>query len=937
MKQTHHESRFALVLVLTLLSSPALAHDDDPKLLDKQGPYLGQGFRAAWAGQPAARTGAVHARLRSTTGAGGQTIAMLGPDTSFTPPVDFASSGAQLLSWMPLPEFGASMTNGNDCWGYVSPGGREYALMGLSHGTGIVDVTQPDDAQLLTVIPGPISFLRDIKTYQDYAYIVSEGGEGIQVIDLSQIDAGIVTHVGDVTGPGSTTSTHNVAIDEVSGRLYRTGGDNHGLRIYDLSDPAAPTFLNSWDDRYVHDAQVVTYTSGPFADKQIAFCASGFNGGWIQTGVDILDVTDPLDIQLLNRFFYPNPGYSHQCWLNHDLSLLYLNDEVDEKSGLPTTTHAIDVTDPANPFMAGTFTNGNTSSGHNLYVNDGLLYEANFRSGLRVFDVFTNPTNPPEIAWFDVYPQDDENDFNGLWSVYPFLPSGIVLGSDIEKGLFVWWVGPSPLIITPTEALPQLLDPDGFAFTVTITERTPGDLVPGTPALHYDAGGGWQTVPLTHLEGELYRAELPAMACGLDVPYYVSAQSVHEITWTAPSVAAGLTWRGQVALDRTVALEHDMETPQGWTSGAPGDDATSGLWTRDDPLGTDAQPGTDHSIAGTDCWFTGQGAPSGSVGDNDVDDGTATLLSPVLDLTALSEPNIAYWRWYVNTVAGSPAADDTMTIDISNDGGSSWTSVEVLSPVVQEQVGAWIQTVFRVADYVEPSSQVRMRFQVSDLNDNSIVEAAIDDFQVLEVLCADCDGDGSSDGMEILGGASDGNGNGVPDACDPDVSAGPPVARGTGTAPPAGGPAALPVPPVLGPISLPPLLSSVIPVISVRRGGEQQLSIDAGVARAGHAYLLLGSFSGTTPGVSLPRAVVPLNLDAYMRFTFRHRNTAPLHDTFGTLDEAGRAHAVFALPPGSDPALVGLTVFHALLVFDGAIDPTSVVYVSDPVPLRFVP
>lgn len=303
-----------LGLLLGALVPAGIAHEDDPKLLDLQRPYRGTGYRAARAGS------------------GGGSLAG---------GVEFASDGVTLLSWMPLGEFG-SPANGADCWGYVSSSGREYAIFGHYDGTSFVEVTQPDDPQLVATVNGPDSLWRDIKVYQDHAYAVSEGGSGIQVMDLGQIDSGLVTHVGNFTAGGSS-ATHNVAIDTVSGYLYRTGGSDNGLRIYSLADPASPSFVGSWSDRYVHDAQVITYTSGPYAGKQIAFCCSGFNGGWTSPGISILDVTNKSNIVQLSQFQYPNPKYSHQAWLNEDGTLLYLNDELDESGSFPTTTYIIDV------------------------------------------------------------------------------------------------------------------------------------------------------------------------------------------------------------------------------------------------------------------------------------------------------------------------------------------------------------------------------------------------------------------------------------------------------------------------------------------------------------------------------------------------------------------------------------------------------------------
>jgi choice-of-anchor B domain-containing protein len=268
-------------------------------------------------------------------------------------------------------------------------------------------------------------------------YCVSEGGGGIQVFNLANIDNG---NVQTLNSAGSGSS-HNVAIDTQSGFLYRTGANNDGLRIYSLANPAAPTEVGQWSDRYTHDAQIVTYTDGPYAGRQIAFCCGGFNNGWNDTGLTIVDVTNKSNPFVVGQSYYSGAQYSHQGWLSEDRTLFYLNDELDEQyNGTLTTTRVLNVEDLSNPYLTSTFTSGSTSIDHNLYTHNGMIFEANYRSGLRVFDA-SNPTNPVQYGYFDTYPSNDNASFNGLWNVYPYFPSGTVIGSDLESGLFVWELG----------------------------------------------------------------------------------------------------------------------------------------------------------------------------------------------------------------------------------------------------------------------------------------------------------------------------------------------------------------------------------------------------------------------------------------------------------------------------------------------------------------
>jgi hypothetical protein len=191
----------------------------------------------------------------------------------------------------------------------------------------------------------------------------------------------------------------------------------------------------------VHDAQIVTYTSGQYAGKQIAFCCSGFNGGWVSPGLTVVDVTDKANPTVISQVDYPGGEYSHQGWLTPDRQYFLLGDELDEYyNGVPTTTFAIDVSDPGAAFAAGSFSTTNPAVTHNLYTRGDLMFAANYSSGLRVFDV-SDAQNGVEVGYFDTRPEDDAVDFLGLWSCYPYLPSGIVLGSDRARGLFIWWVG----------------------------------------------------------------------------------------------------------------------------------------------------------------------------------------------------------------------------------------------------------------------------------------------------------------------------------------------------------------------------------------------------------------------------------------------------------------------------------------------------------------
>lgn len=660
--------------------------------------------------------------------------------------VEFASNGITLLSWLTIPDLDSNASEGNDCWGYTSPSGRDYGIIGTNTSTCFVDLTDPGSPVLLNTIAGPTSSWRDIKTYQTYAYAVSEGGGGIQVFDLSSIDSGTVTLTNTVTTGGCTQASHNVAIDETSGFLYRAGGSGspcgggpQGLIIYSLANPAAPAYVGEWNDKYVHDVQVVTWDiPGPHFGKQLAFaCANNSSGGGTPS-LYIVDVTNKNSPSVLGSTTYGSSAFSHQGWLSSDKQYFYLNDELDESNfGTNTTTRILDVSNPANPFQTGTFSSGTSSIDHNLYVDGDLIYEANYRSGLRVFDA-SNPTNPVQTAFFDTYESDDAAAFNSLWSCYPYFDDQKVIGSDLEKGLFVWWAGDPELTFNYPNGQPELVSPDGgTTMEIQVQEETPGDLASGTIDFHVDTGGGFQTTTLSPVGGPLsFVATFPAAPCGNAVRWYVSASSDDNITWSDPT--SGGTTQVNMAtagLFTATVLEDDLETNTGWSVNLQGNDtASTGIWTRVNPIGTAAQPEDDHTPSGVRAWVTGQGSSGGSLGENDIDGGFTTLTSPVLDASGLSDPFISYWRWYVNN--GNGTVDDIFEVDISNNGGSSWTNLETLGPVGAGTSGGWIQYSARISDTFAPTSQMRLRFRASDLGGGSIVEAAIDDLAITDTLCA---------------------------------------------------------------------------------------------------------------------------------------------------------------------------------------------------------
>ena len=352
----------------------------------------------------------------------------------------FSCSGIDLRSRVPLASMGGSA--GNDVWGWAdAQTGNEYALMGMSNGTAFVDVTDPDNPVYLGILPTATtsSVWRDIKVYQDHAYIVADaaGAHGMQVFDLTRLRGVNASQTFDADMRyADFGNAHNLAINEDTGFAYAVGTNTcaHGLHMVDISTPNNPVFAGCHDLLDVHDAHCVSYI-GPDADHADAeICADA-----AEDRIELVDVTNKASTVSIASFSYPQLGFVHQGWFTEDHRFLLMGDELDEINfGVPTRTHIFDVTDLDAPVYVSSYEGSTASIDHNLYVLGNRVFEANYTSGLRVLQ-FGDLANGEisEVAFFDTYPGTDGASFDGAWSVYPYLPSGNILVSDTRNGLYV--------------------------------------------------------------------------------------------------------------------------------------------------------------------------------------------------------------------------------------------------------------------------------------------------------------------------------------------------------------------------------------------------------------------------------------------------------------------------------------------------------------------
>ncbi|MCZ6776302.1 MAG: choice-of-anchor B family protein, partial [Ignavibacteria bacterium] len=252
----------------------------------------------------------------------------------------------------------------NDCWGYAAPDGREYALLGVRNGTSIIDITDPSNSAEVAFISSNFSTWKDIKTYQNYAYVVNESGGGLQIIDLSNLpDSATLT----ATYNGFSTS-HNIYIDEIAGILYAEGNSSEPVRVLSLADPLNPVQISSFGIE-CHDI---------YAQDSVAFVSEGTMGSF-----GIYDMSNPASPTFLQRINVPSAGYCHNAWLTEDGNHLITTEETSEK-----TAKMWNIQDINNIALVDEYLGG-SGLAHNAMITDEYVYLSHYESGLKVLDIAT--------------------------------------------------------------------------------------------------------------------------------------------------------------------------------------------------------------------------------------------------------------------------------------------------------------------------------------------------------------------------------------------------------------------------------------------------------------------------------------------------------------------------------------------------------------------
>lgn len=286
-------------------------------------------------------------------------------------------------------------------------------------------------------------------------------------------------------------------------------------------------------------------------------------------------------------------------------------------------------------------------------------------------------------------------------------------------------MGPPPFLrIIPANDPPEYLAPrTETTVNVKVYEGTE-DVVPDTALLHYRYDGGtWITAPLVAESGDLYAATLPAAECSDTPEFYFSIEGTVSGVVTSPQDAPSHFYAATVATV-TLLLSDDFETDLGWTVESLA--LESGAWERGVPAGDGERgdPVTDFDGSGQ-CFLTGNGP-----GDNDVDGGPTRLISPAFDLRGMSDPVLTYARYWYNDDCDL----DRLRIEITDDDGTTWKLIESVAHF-EDEPAVWVKRSVHIADYVDLTEAVRVRFCAMDQPNNSVDEAAVDAVSLVEVAC----------------------------------------------------------------------------------------------------------------------------------------------------------------------------------------------------------
>lgn len=697
------------------------------------------------------------------------------------------SFNTELLAHVPFTEESAG------CWGFEKDG-IKYAIIGNYSKTSIFSLENPEEPKLRYSAAGTNSIWREIKSYNNHVYVVTDQGQdGLTIIDMTKAPE-VITHsfFKPILTVGNDTREmqrcHYNFIDE-KGYLYLSGCNlsQRGVLIFDLKpDPKKPVFIGAADLAYSHD----TYVRGDtMYNSEIIAGRLGF--------YDVRDRSNPklMTTQVTSRAF------THNAWPSDDTKYVFTTDE---KSG--AYLEAYDIRDYNNIRLLDKFRPLERENDgvipHNTHYLNGFLVTSWYTDGIRITDAH-RPDNLVEVGFYDTWedPSICHRGFKGCWGVFPYTGSNIIYGSDINNGLFVIrvdykracylegkitdengnGVSNAQVEIVSDQLNRKFSNPGGVYKT--------GQALSGTfqvRIIHPDFDMAERTVNLesgvvTELNVQLSRKKAIALAISTrdkdnkPVPAIISLvsrgnsynmetgasgqltkqilTSTYDVFVSAWGYTSKVFEKISFSEDSTFAVilekgyEDNFQNGLGWQIvSAP---SAAGTWIRAIPNQTEyingliANPGSDSNDAGSYAMVTGNGSRGADC--DDVDDVRTRLISPEMDLTLYDRPQLNYDIWYFNAGNGLPSKD-TLYVKISN--GTEEVVIDKFHGAAQE----WIQVRnLDLASFITPTAGMQLFIDVSDQQGvpGYIVEAGFDQFFVTEKETSTVDEENAMSGIAI--------------------------------------------------------------------------------------------------------------------------------------------------------------------------------------------
>ena len=654
----------------------------------------------------------------------------------------------------------------NDIWGFEK-NSREYALVGLQNGFSIVDISNASEPEELFFVEGVNTTWRDVKTFQERAYVVNDNSTGMLIVDLSNLPTAIDTFswTGGLWQDEMIVheNAHNIFIDE-NGIAYLCGTNDATLMLDLNQDPINPPIVGRYDDEYVHDL---------FVRNDTMWTAQIYAGNFA-----VVDISDKENYVVLATQTTPN-NFAHNLWLSDNGKHLFTTDE---KGGSFITAYDVSDLSEIKEIDRYQSSYGMGVIPHNVFVKDNFLVASYYRDGVRILDA-TYPHNLIEVAYYDTSPFSPATGFQGCWGVYPYLASQKMIASDRQEGLIIFdadyqqaayvegtvtnALTNAPLAnvqITINDSLnyPTKTDFSGFYAT--------GFAESGTYILTAEVYGfETQTIAVNFVNGELINVDIALQPIE---PFTLNIQLTNIFTGeninNAPIKVAheplgfstNTNENGMATLDlfyfdnyeiqvgkwgfRTQIINQffdennafieinlvpeyydDFALDLGWTVSG---DAWNGVWERAVPLGVEFIEGFTTPLNDIDsdlgdfCYVTGN--EDGI--SNNVNEGTTILQSPIMDLSNYTNPMLSYYRYCYFQAA----SDDRFITKIDN--GIETVILEGVQEGDPTEM-TWHQASFDLAEYIELTENMRFTVEVSDLAGAShVVDASFDGFRVSE-------------------------------------------------------------------------------------------------------------------------------------------------------------------------------------------------------------